>query len=491
MSLEKPHLSDGPPTVFNVQAIADIKQRIPLIVPVPVLPVAVPAELLVSKPLDPREWSRWRKWTNVFIVAFQATLSPICSTLVSVGSSEVDNEFHVANSAISALPVALFVVGLGLGPLYLAPLSEMYGRRIVYIVSFGLFCAFNIGGALVKDEVGFIILRFLAGLAGSAGPSLGGGTIGDMFSREERGGAQAVYGFGPTFGPAVGGLVGGYISQRLGWRWLLWIMAISSGCTTIISIFFLRETYLPYLIARAEGKKSAPTTISFRHSISRPLRMLIFAPAVTAMSLYVAVIYGISYLHLVTIPLLFGPVPRYGLFTYEWVNGNTGLAYLGAGTGCLLSIVTCMFVLNRSYRHMCKKYDIQKPEFRMPAMQFGMLIVPAGLLIFGWTAEAELHFMLPLFGAGVFAFGMLMTYICIQTYLVDSFQEYAASALAATIVLRSVFGAIFTTVGTSLYKSLGYGWGTTVLALIATVALPIPLLFWRYGQQLRERPFVA
>jgi MFS family permease len=49
----------------------------------------------------------------------------------------------------------------------------------------------------------------------SAGPSLGGGTIGDMFKREERGGAQAVYGFGPTFGPALGGLIGGYISERV------------------------------------------------------------------------------------------------------------------------------------------------------------------------------------------------------------------------------------------------------------------------------------
>lgn len=147
--------------------LAHVKRGIPLAVPVPV-PVSVidPSVLVIFKPLDPREWSRRRKWTNVFLVAFQATLSPICSTLVAVGSSEVDNEFHVTNSSISALPVALFVVGLGLGPLYLAPLSEMYGRRIVYIVSFGLFCLFNIGGALVQDEVGFALLRLLAGLAG-------------------------------------------------------------------------------------------------------------------------------------------------------------------------------------------------------------------------------------------------------------------------------------------------------------------------------------
>lgn len=71
----------------------------------------------------------------------------------------------------------------------------------------------------------------------SAGPSLGAGTIGDMFRPEERGGAQAIYGFGPTFGPVVGGLIGGYIADRAGWRWQMWIMAIA--CVTFPFIFLL------------------------------------------------------------------------------------------------------------------------------------------------------------------------------------------------------------------------------------------------------------
>ena len=188
----------------------------------------------------------------------------------------------------------------------------------------------------------------------------------------------------------------GYIvsfSLFLGYSYLIFVWD-RAGFTTVMSIIFLKETYLPYLIARSEGKRSAPASISFRHSITRPLRMLFFAPAVTAMSLYVAIIYGITYLHLVTIPLLFGPSSEYGLFTYRWLHGNTGLAYLGAGTfdmqpfrplgarilndihafsstgsGCLLSIITCVFGLNRSYRYMCDRYGAQKPEFRMPAMQ--------------------------------------------------------------------------------------------------------------------------
>lgn len=237
MSTDKLH-DDEKPSLLDMQSLPQSSQSILLV------PEAITA---ASHPLDPHRWPTWRKWLNVFLVASQATLAPFCSTLIAVGATEIDKEFHVTSPVVSALPVALFIVGLGLGPLYLAPLSEMYGRRIVYIVSFGLFSLFNVGCALVHDQAGFIVLRFLAGLAGrslislidermslilwfsrcSAGPSLGGSTIGDLFTREERGGAQAVYGFGSTFGPAIGGLIGGYIAQHVGWRWLLWIMAIS------------------------------------------------------------------------------------------------------------------------------------------------------------------------------------------------------------------------------------------------------------------------
>ncbi|KZT09238.1 MFS general substrate transporter [Laetiporus sulphureus 93-53] len=441
--------------------------------------------------LDPHNWTKRRKWVNVGLVAAQAIVTPVCSTLLAVGALQVDEEMHVTSSYVSALPVALFVLGMGLGPLFLAPLSEIFGRKIIYITFFGIFALLNVGCALVHDIASLVILRFLTGLVGSAGSALGGGTIGDMFTREERGGAQAIYGFGPTFGPAIGGLIGGYIADRAGWRWQMWAIAITAGVTTMFSFFFLRETYAPYILARTQGKRYAPTTIGFYHSITRPIRMLLFAPIVTTMALYMALIYGILYLHIVTIPLLFGPTPLYGLFTYRWHDGNEGLAYLGAGSGCYISIFFCIVTLNRSYRWLCKKYDTQKPEFRMPAMQLGMLLVPGGLFMYGWAAQAQVYFLVPLIGACIFASGMMLTYVCIQTYLVDAFPQYAASAIAAIIVLRCIFGTILSIFGAKLYESLGYGWGMSLLAFISIAALPIPFLFWTFGERLRAHPFIA
>jgi MFS family permease len=175
-------------------------------------------------------------------------------------------------------------------------------------------------------------------------------------------------------------------------------------------------------------------------------------------------IYGILYLHLVTIPLLFGPVPVYGLFSYRWQNGTTGLACLGAGSGSIIGTLICAKYLNKSYAYMAARKrrktgsDEAQSEFRLPFLQLGMLIVPLGLIMFAWSAKEQTHWIVPLLGAAIFAVGMLMGYVCIQTYLVDTFDRFAASALAATILSRGVVSCIFSVVGVQLYKNLGYAW---------------------------------
>ena len=121
----------------------------------------------------------------------------------------------------------------------------------MYLCSFTVFTVLNVGCALSPSIASLSVLRFLSGVAGSAGPSLGAGSIGDMFSPEERGRAQSLYSFGPVMGPVLGGVIGGFIVDRThGWRWLMWTVAIASGVTNVLSILLLRETYGPYLLSR-------------------------------------------------------------------------------------------------------------------------------------------------------------------------------------------------------------------------------------------------
>lgn len=175
-------------------------------------------------------------------------------------------------------------------------------------------------------------------------------------------------------------------------------------------------------------------------------------------------IYGILYLYLVTIPLLYGPDPVFGLFSYGWQHGLTGLAYLGPGIGSVIGTFICAKYLNRSYVYMAKRHTRKtgsnepQPESRMLFLQLGKIIVPVGLVMFAWSAQKQAHWILPLMGAAIFAVGMCMAYVCIQTYLVDVYEEYGASALAAVIFTRSVVSCVLSIMGFKLFQSLGYAW---------------------------------
>ena len=436
----------------------------------------------------------------MLLISLQGTLSPIASTILTLGVFDIAVEFRLTSPYTPVLPIAFYLVGLALGPLGVAPCSEIFGRRPVYTICFAIFTLLNVGCALVHNMAGLVVLRFLAGVAGSAGPSLGGSSIGDLFSHEERGKAQAVYGLGPICGPVLGGVVGGFIAYGTnGWRWMVWVVTIAAGVVTCLAVLFQKETYAPVLLKRrkrdlekanpgvaywVEGESAAPQV--FRQSILRPLRLLFFSPICTFMSLYLALyahlllqcpsttglklctdkarVFGLLYLHMVTITLLFSSHSEYGLYSYHWTHGTTGLGFLGAGLGAFAGVAFCMKYSNPSYRYFAARYEqktgtaTRMPEFRLPFMQVGMFIVPVGLLIFGWTAEYHVHWIVTLIGAAILGLGMVTAYICVQSYLVDAFEEYAASALAAAVVARFIIAAVFSVVGFQLYRRLGYGW---------------------------------
>ena len=72
------------------------------------------------------------------------------------------------------------------------------------------------------------------------------------------------------------------------------------------------------------------------------------------------------------------------------------------------------------------------------------------------------------------------------SYLVDTYTVYAASANAAAVVSRSLLGALLPLAGNAMYDALGIGWGTSLLGFISVVFLPVPLVFWKYGERIRN-----
>jgi MFS family permease len=158
---------------------------------------------------------------------------------------------------------------------------------------------------------------------------------------------------------------------------------------------------------------------------------------------------------------------------------------------------------DKIYRHLKRKNDnVGKPEFRVPLMLVGATLCPIGLFIYGWTAQARVHWIGPNIGTLLFAAGNIISHTCSQTYILDSYTRFAASGTAAVVVLRSLAGFGFPLFAPYMYEKLDYGWyvvfillflltlcrGNSVLAIISLcLGIPAPIIFWKYGERLRSQ----
>lgn len=122
-------------------------------------------------------------------------------TICVPGMTQLGDEFQVRSHTISTLAITLYSLGLAIGPMFISPLSEVYGRLPVYHVTNFVFVAFIIASALSRNIAQFIIFRVLSGLAGGTPMALGGGTIADVTIPENRGVAMALFSLGPLAGP--------------------------------------------------------------------------------------------------------------------------------------------------------------------------------------------------------------------------------------------------------------------------------------------------
>lgn len=217
-----------------------------------------------------------------------------------------------------------------------------------------------------------------------------------------------------------------------------------------------------------------------RLSLIRPLKLLLMSPIVTILSLFMGMTYGYLYLLFTTFPSVFEG--RYGFTT-----GTIGLSYIGIGIGCFLGTVITGYTTDKILVYLAKKNGGErKPEYRLPAMIPGAFAIPVGLVWYGWSADKEVQFIMPIVGTVWFGLGLMMIFMPIQMYLVDFYSVYAASALAAATVCRAVLGAILPLAGESMYDALGLGWGNTLLAFIALIFAPAPILLYKYGERIRK-----
>ncbi|GFF65617.1 uncharacterized transporter mfs2 [Aspergillus lentulus] len=447
-------------------------------------------------PRNPMNFTEARKWSYTILVAIATLAVILVSSAYTGGVEEIQQEFGIG-SEVATLGVSLFVLGFAIGPLLWAPLSELFGRQILFIGTYALLTAFNAGMCGSKNAWTLIVLRFLAGSFGSSPLTNAGGVIADMFPAKQRGMAMTLFASAPFLGPVIGPIIGGFLGMTEGWKWVMGFLAIFSGAVWIIGSLFLPETYAPVLLRRRAEKLSRITgkvyrsktdieqgdisfKASFQLALSRPWILLFREPIVFLLSLYMAIVYGTLY-------MMFGAFPIVYQEGRGWNQGVGGLAFLGVMIGMLIAVVYSMVDNKRFVRVEEENGGFAPPEARLHPCLPASVAIPVGLFWFAWTNYPSIHWMASIAAGVPFGFGMVLVFLGIMNYLIDAYTIFAASVLAANSVLRSLFGASFPLFTTYMYHNLGIHWASSIPAFLALACVPFPFLFYKFGPTIRKR----
>lgn len=219
----------------------------------------------------------------------------------------------------------------------------------------------------------------------------------------------------------------------------------------------------------------------FQVALSRPLRFLTTEAIVIFLCLYNGYLYGISFLLNGAFDIVYGE-KGYGFNTIE-----VGLAFLGVFTGISLGTITNLWQESYYHRRIAKSTSENIPEARVQLSMVAAIVFPISLFGFAWTCFTSIHWIVSIIFTGLFGWSFYTLILMSYMYIEDSYKVFSASALAATGLSRNVAGAGFPLFGTQLYENEGNHWGSSILAFLSILLVPIPFILAFKGHSLRQR----
>ncbi|KAK4515879.1 uncharacterized protein ATC70_010837 [Mucor velutinosus] len=469
------------------------------------------SKLSIKPPVtqDPRTFGTKTKGIILVCIGLCAGTAGFASTIYFPGIPYITADLN-APSIATTLTAALFILMMGIAPVFWAAMSDNWQvRRIVLFVSMIIFAASSLGCALINNIWGLVVLRCVQAVGSSCGQSVGAGVISDCYPIEQRGSAFGKFFLGLFLGPLVGPIVGGFlIISALSWRATFWFCVAFAGAVAAGLFFFFPETFrdeykwnddktviTPYseLNQPATQDLSKEKTTADQSEIvieeeprkggQHPLAAFILLkhPFIMIASLVSGIAFGCMFAVETIIPDLYKEY-------YGFNSWQTGLSYLGAGIGNLLGSILGGALSDRLLLRSRRLRGGQAVcEDRLTANIWpACLFIPFGLLLFGWSIEGGLTFWAPIVAFGIQSFGMNQIMTATSAYIVDANPGSGASATASANLVRMVLACVLTLISNPLVSALGAGWtcvfltGLSVVLFILLVALKI------WGQKLRN-----
>ncbi|KAF7297113.1 Benomyl methotrexate resistance protein [Mycena indigotica] len=455
-----------------------------------------------SDPENPRNWTFKKRAFTAFCISFLTFSIYIGSAIYTSSIPGLMVEYNVSLTK-ATLGLTLYVVGYGLGPMFLSPLQELplLGRNPVYMAGLLLFVIFQIPIVKATNMNTVLAMRFFTGFFGSPALATGGASMADIFPGSQLAYVLGVWALGAVAGPITGPVIGGFAAQAKSWRWpMMELIWITSFAVVFLSIF-LPETYEPtILLRRAERLRKLTGNRNIRTAAEREqeskkatdiayealIRPVILSkePALAFASIYLGFVYGLFYLWFEAFPLVFTDIYHFNL-------GVSSLPFLGfIVTGTLTYTVYCLY---QKY-HIAPRVDRIEaanlkvaPEIRLEIGLMASIFIPASILIFGFASRSTVHWIVPVIGASLYLPGIFLVFQSILMYVSTAYEDHAASVLAGNDLFRSTIASVFPLFGRAFFVNLGLGPGSALLAGISFVLMPVYWLLLKYGHVLRQR----
>ncbi|EGX94298.1 MFS multidrug transporter [Cordyceps militaris CM01] len=444
-------------------------------------------------PDHPYNWNQPLKWAITILLSFGGLVTLMSGAMLAPALQDIAHDFNT-NEKNAQIFLSIYVLAFAFGPMVLAPCTEVFGRRPVWLICACYYIVWNTAAGFSKSPGVLILCRVMSGIGASAEFAVSSPVLADIWRPEQRGKSYAISTFLPLLGPALGPIIGGAVTQTIGWRWIFYILSIYDGILVVIGFFLLPETFKVILLERKAKKLSKETgkayytsesheKLSSRLAVSltRPFRLLFTHPTIQLMGVLLAYNFGLLYLVLATFATLW-------IDRYRQSKLMSGLHYIALVIGYTVASQVGSRFMDKIWAYLKKRAGGTKtaPEYRVPLMVPGAFLVLTGIFIYGWTAQYRVHWIGPDIGIAIFGCGIILNTQAMQAYVTESYIGHVASAAAASQFLRSITGFAFPLFAPALYADLGYGWGNSVLGFAFMVlAAPAPIVLWVFGARMR------
>lgn len=398
----------------------------------------------------PIYWPWPKKWSIIVLYCVLEVFVTMTST------SWISVEYLIqarygTSTQVTTLGQSMFIVGNAVGPAFLGPLSDISGRKYVYVCSILLYAILMIGVALARNFPMMVVFMFLSGAAGSTALSNVAGTIADLYGdRDNAGQPMALFVAAANVGPSIGSPIGQWVAENshMGLNWLFWLNVIIGGAFAAV-LLLVPETLPRVVIARATARRAEKDEMPNQDAVvvtkirvmqeiwfvfTMALRIMTTEPIVISLGLYNGFAYGLLFLYLDGV---------FDVFVY-----NNGLSYIAADLTYLNFVVgVCVLFAFMPFQTWLYKRDrkrnggIGRPEARFLTSLLFVWGFPISLFWLAFTSTGNVSYWSPIVAGGLLGFCDPLLYLAMLSYITDTYTNVAASAIAAFLI-PSFLGAV-------------------------------------------------